>query len=231
MSGTTTIRLDNFATLEAIAPNHAFVTPNTVQSGYYTVDVSQIAKTNVAFRYKVHLDPMNFSGHTPVVIKPAWRPQDNKLGVVLEYGLNPEFTDSSIRISNLVLLASYAGGPAQACQTKPTGTHVKDKSLIYWRIGDMILEPGVLHKVIARLTGMQGSQLQEGIVEARWELSELQGGEPRINISVLETNRRNEADPFADETALRQDDSEQWNSLRGFRKIISGKYEARQSLS
>ena len=54
--GTESIRLENFPILEKVAPNPAFIEPSSDNPGDYTVDLSKITKTSVAFHYQVHLD-------------------------------------------------------------------------------------------------------------------------------------------------------------------------------
>lgn len=228
--GTETIRLENFLALEAIAPNHTFIEEVSKEKpGEYTVHVSHLAKTQVAFRYKVHVDPATAALHAPIIIKPAWRPQGDRLGVVIEYGLNPAFAAGPITLHNFVLIVAYENGKAAGCQTKPTGTHLKDKSLIYWRIGDVTLDSS-LQKVIGRLIGTEGAELKPGLVEARWEYH---GPSYGSGLTVLRLDHSKgkvkEEDPFADETASTPTLTDsQWLEIDGSRKIVSGKYDARQ---
>ena len=52
-SGIESIRLENFPVLEKIATNNTFINQIASRSGEYTVDVSQIAHTSLAFKYQV----------------------------------------------------------------------------------------------------------------------------------------------------------------------------------
>lgn len=229
--GTETIRLNNFPILEAIAPNHAFVKElSNDKREEYMINVSLLSKTMVAFRYKVHVDETNLATHAPLILKPAWKPQGEKLGVVIEYRLNPAFATTSVALHNLVLIATYEGARAAGCQTKPTGTHLKDKFLIYWRLGNVTLD-GTMQKVIGRLIGAEGAEPKPGIIEARWELSSSgHAFGSRLSVSRLDTSwkgkeRMDSPDPFADESAS---SSVNWVEVESLRKIISGKYDAKQ---
>lgn len=221
--GTAIIRLENFSALEAIAPNHSFIAEDSAQPGRYQIDLNQIAKTSVAFRYKLHNDSTVLAKCLPIFVKPAWKPQGDKLGLVVEYGLSSGFSSESIKLSNLMLLVSYQGEQAQSCQTKPAGTHIKDKRLIYWRIGDITLAPNVLYRVIARLSGGEELQPQAGVVEARWELTEASERNTALSISTLEADKVGETDPFADSGSA---SGENWSPMQGFRRMVSGRYEA-----
>lgn len=200
--------------------------------GEYTVNVSLLSKTMVAFRYKVHVDETNLASHAPLLLKPAWRPQGEKLGVVIEYKLNPAFSTSSVTLHNLVLIATYEGAKAAGCQTKPTGTHLKEKSLIYWRLGDVQLD-GTMQKVVGRLIGAEGGEPNPGLIEARWEISSLAGrafgsglGVSRLDCSGKGKEKVDSSDPFADDSVTSS--SGNWVEVESLRKIVSGKYDAKQ---
>lgn len=229
--GTDTIRLSNFQLLEAIAPNHAFANELSADKpGEYTIDLSQLAKPTVAFRYKVHIDTDNLASQAPTIIKPAWRPQDDKLGLVIEYGLNPAFSTTPITLTNFVILASYEGGKAAGCQTKPTGTHLKEKSLIYWRIGDVTLDT-TMQKVIGRLVGAEGAQLKAGTIEVKWEYNSPVGaGGSSLGVSRLDNGRKEEVDPFADDSVAATPSGSSWAEVKSVRKLISGKYDAKHNV-
>jgi F-BAR domain only protein len=231
-TGTETIRLNNFPVLEAIAPNHAFVKElSNDKREEYTVNLSLLSRTTVAFKYRVHIDETNLAAHAPLILKPAWKPQGEMLGVVIEYKLNPAFSTTSVALHNLVLIATYEGARAAGCQTKPTGTHVKDKSLIYWRLGNVTLD-GTMQKVVGRLIGAEGGEPKPGVIEARWEFSNPSGhsfgsglGVSRLDTSGKGKEKMDSSDPFADESAS---SSGNWVEVESLRKIISGKYDAKQ---
>jgi hypothetical protein len=221
--------------LEAIAPYHAFVNETSAEKpGEYIVNLSHIAKTTVAFRYKVHVDEDNLSAYAPIIIKPAWKPTGEKLGVVIEYSLNPEFASAPVTLHNFVLIASYEGAKAAGCQTKPTGTHIKEKSLVYWSLGDVTVD-STPQKVIGRLIGAEGGEPKPGIIEARWEVQSPAGQTfgSGLGVSRLEKTKGKEkeesSDPFADGSVASLPLSDgQWVAVESQRKIVSGKYDAKQ---
>lgn len=168
-------------------------------------------------------------------MKVAWKKQgSDKLGLVLEYSLNPACGAGPITFNNLVLVAIYEGARASACQTKPTGTHLKEKSLVYWRLGDMVLT-NEWHKVICRFVGADGAVPEAGHIEARWEINSSTGSGigSGISLSRLEASKgkeKEEDDPFADETMSPTTVSPTgtWKEIPTHKKFVSGKYEAKQ---
>lgn len=172
-----------------------------------------------------------------MLLRPAWKPQGDKLGLVIEYSLNPSWGTKPVAFTNLVLVATYTGARAAGCQTKPTGTHLKEKSLVYWRLGDVTLDQD-WHKVICRFVGSEGAAAEPGHIDARWEVH---NGEPTqgsgITISQLTVSKGKEKeesnDPFADDSIsgfMSPAGPEKWVELGTSRKFVSGKYEARQVL-
>ncbi|RDL33800.1 Uncharacterized protein BP5553_08168 [Venustampulla echinocandica] len=233
-----TIRINNFPNLEVIGPNRTFIHPvSTDKPDEFTVDLSSInSKTSVAFTYRVHTDESNIHTQGPLFLKPAWKQQGDKLNLVIEYHLNPTSFSTPLTFHNLVLVATYEGARAIGCQTKPTGTHIKEKSLVYWRLGDVTLNPDEPHKVIARFVGMEGAVPTPGHVEARWEIHNAAniGIGSNISLSRLEQVKgkevqKEEDDPFADESvAAAREEAAKWADVEISRKLISGKYEGRQ---
>ncbi|KAH8804700.1 Muniscin C-terminal mu homology domain-containing protein [Xylogone sp. PMI_703] len=234
------IRINDFPALEAIGPNRTFIHPvSPDKPDEFTVDISPSArpKSSVAFTYRVHIDEANIASHVPLLIKPSWKAQGDKLGLVIEYCLNPEMQTNGgeLVFNNLVLMAMYEGARATGCQTKPTGTHLKEKSLVYWRLGDLTLDKE-WHKVICRFIGAEGAELKPGHIEARWEVhgSQTHPLTSGISISRLDAGKGKEkeemVDPFADESAPPADSSEgpKWVEIETAKKYISGKYEGRQ---
>lgn len=218
--------------MEAIAPNRNLVedAPSGVP-GEYNLNPLNFVKTSVAFKYKVHIDETNTTSHIPILLKTAWKPQGDKLGLVIEYSINPAFTShGSLSISNFVLLANYEGGRASSCQTKPSGTHVKEKALVYWRVGDIVLTNS-WQRIVARLTGHESTELKPGHIEAKWEVPDTPGTPlgSGLGISKLEMSKgkEREEDPFADEDASTPDDTNHWVEIHSVSKLVSGKFEAR----
>jgi F-BAR domain only protein len=176
------------------------------------------------------------------MIEPAWKPQGDKLGLLLQYRLNPACTlPKPVTLSNVVFVASYEGGRASGVQTKPSGTHLKDKHIVYWRLGDVTLtEAG--SKIICRVIGEQNAEPLPGQIDVRWEYSsspesgkEILGS--GISISRLAEGKgkekaleEEEEDPFADEsgpTSPPVKDGRTWTDIPLATRLISGKYEAK----
>jgi F-BAR domain only protein len=226
-----TVRINNFPNLEAIGPNRTFIHPvSDEKPDEYTIDVSSITpKSAIAFTYKVHVDDANLVALGPLFLKPAWKPQGDKLALVIEYSLNPLYSSEPVFFNNLVIIATYAGAKAAGCQTKPTGTHLKEKSLVYWRLGDLTLS-NEWHKVICRFIGAPGAVPEPGHIEAKWEVQSAADHllPSRINLSRLEAGKgkevQDEVDPFADDSVSPAGGT--WVAVDSSRKLVAGKYEA-----
>lgn len=193
-------------------------------------------KSAVAFTYRMHIDEGVSPAHFPLLLKPAWKPQGDKLALVIEYSLNPACSSTPVAFNNLVLVAIYQGARATGCQTKPTGTHIKEKSLVYWRLGDLTLT-NEWHKVICRFTGTEGAVPEPGHIEARWEVHDTSGYSmgSGISLSRLEVSKGKEkeesVDPFADESMASPTTATSggnWVEIETSKKFVSGKYEAKQ---
>jgi hypothetical protein len=196
----------------------------------YTIDVSSISpKSAVAFTYKVHIDEGNLMALGPLLLRPAWKPQGDKLALVVEYSLNSIYSSEPVLFHNLVIIATYDGARATGCQTRPTGTHLKEKSLVYWRLGDITLSPE-WHKVICRFVGAPGAVPEPGHVEAKWEVQSAaeQLLPSRIGLSRLEVAKGKESqedvDPFADDSISPAGGN--WVAIDTSKKLVAGKYEA-----
>ncbi|KAL2015748.1 hypothetical protein VTK56DRAFT_4876 [Thermocarpiscus australiensis] len=164
-----TIRLNNFSRLESIGPNRVFVA-STASPDEFSIDVSHLATTTPAFTYRLHADSETaLAPHCPVVIHPVWKPQADKLGLLLQYRLNPSCAlPRPVTLSNVVFVAAYEGARASGVQTKPSGTHLKDKHLVYWRLGDLTLTEDWA-KIVCRVIGEQNAEPRPGHVEVRWD--------------------------------------------------------------
>ncbi|KAL7928286.1 Muniscin C-terminal mu homology domain-containing protein [Trichoderma chlorosporum] len=233
-----TIRINNFANLERIGPNRIFVhNASPDQPDQFALDVSHISKTATAFSYRVFSDESEASSlgrNAPLLINPAWKPQGDKLGLLLQYQLNPECKwTAPVTLHNVVFVVSY-DGRATGAQTKPSGTHLKDKHLVYWRLGDVTLTEAT-QKIVCRIVGAEGVEPQPGHVEARWEYA-VSGEEvvgSGISISRLEavpSKDAVESDPFADENPASSNLSlveQTWVDVPVTRKLVSGKYEGK----
>ncbi|KAM0719037.1 hypothetical protein Q7P37_004942 [Cladosporium fusiforme] len=227
--GTETIRLDNFASLEKIAPNPAFITATANKEGEYSLNLGGIAKTQIAFKYQTA-----GSHHAPLLVSLATKIEPAQTSIIASYSLNPSFPmpagRETITLSNVVIALSLEGAKASSCLSRPVGTFSREKNLIFWPLGDVTLTVGAQPtKLLARFT--TDSEAKSGAVESRWELSGAQNVEglgSGVNVSVKGENgagaagAAEAADPFADEEA-----SASWREARGERKLVSGHYVAK----
>jgi F-BAR domain only protein len=170
------------------------------------------------------------------------------LGLLLQYRLNPASTlPQPVTLSNVVFVATYEGARASGVQTKPSGTHLKDKHVVYWRLGDVTLTDNWA-KIICRVIGEQNAEPLPGHIEVRWDYVphtltpglEIGSG---ISVSRLVDSKGKEAakeasdgdaddeeDPFADDKGPLSPafkDSRTWVDLPLARRLVSGKYEAK----
>ena len=231
-----TIRINNFPNLEKIGPNRIFVQNSTPDHpDQYSLDISHLAKMATAFSYRVFApesDPLSLGHQAPLLLNPAWKPQGDKLGLLIQYQLNPSSPfRSPVTLNNVVFVATYEGR-ATGAQTKPSGTHLKDRHLVYWRLGDLTLTPEP-QKIVCRIVGAEGVEPKAGHVEARWEYTVPDGdvAGSGISISRLEESKGKgkeivEDDPFADEGAAATP-TETWVNVPLARKLVSGKYEGK----
>lgn len=230
-----TIRINNFARLEKIGPNRIFVQNASIEHpDQYALELSHIPKTSTAFSYRVFSDesnPLALSGFVPLLLKPAWKPQGDKLGLLLQYQLNPSCTlPTPVTLHNVVFVATY-DGKATGAQTKPSGTHLKDKHLVYWRLGDVTLTSET-QKIVCRVLGVEGSEPAPGHIEARWEYATAGEVATASGISVSRQvadkgkGREVASDPFADADTS-AGDGMAWAEVPLTRKLVSGKYEGK----
>ncbi|KAH6632331.1 Muniscin C-terminal mu homology domain-containing protein [Chaetomium tenue] len=242
-----TIRLNKFPLLESIGPNRVFVT-NTTAPDEFSIDLSHINTTTSAFTYRVHADSDTaLVSQCPIAIHPVWKPQADKLGLLLQYRLNPSCAfPRPLTLSNVVFVATYEGARASGVQTKPSGTHLKDKHIVYWRLGDVTLTDDWA-KIICRVIGEQNAEPMPGKVEVRWEWappansgSDADAGSG-ISVARLlpEGKGKGKAvevedeDPFADVSsppASPDPTAEQgraWAEVPVVRRLVGGKYESK----
>ncbi|KAK6211855.1 Suppressor of Profilin deletion [Pestalotiopsis sp. IQ-011] len=229
------IRVNNFPALEVIGPNRIFVANHTPEHpDQFSLDLSHLrpSQATVGFSYRLHVDSASPPiDHVPFLLKPAWKPQGDKLGLLLQYKINPAFNlGGSITVRNLVFLATY-DGKASGAQTKPSGTHLKDKHLVYWRLGDVTLDASQdWQKIVCRIIGEAGVEPKPSMVEARWEFTPESHAVDEISISKLEESKGKEIeisddDPFADTGASDGGDGN-WVNVPAVRRLVAGKYEA-----
>ncbi|RKF53086.1 Cytoskeletal protein syp1 [Golovinomyces cichoracearum] len=249
-----TVKIRNASDLEMLAPNRNFIRPfSTTIADQFTIDLSLISrKFLVGFTYRLRTSDVSQT-IAPLLIKSAWKNQAGKLGLVLEYRLNPAFSPSPLCFSNLVLIAHYTGTCASSCQTKPIGTHLKEKLLVYWQLGDVTLD-GSPRKAIARFSGTEANVPQPGYIKARWQLTDVEKlslpryssgiGIQQLGDMITEDSSRSHddgTDPFADaptpklvasSTPSKKADAEvslenefnNWKEVVTVKKLVSGEY-------
>jgi F-BAR domain only protein len=236
------IRINNFASLDAIGPNHAFVHGVADRPGEYTLDPAHIHPSGpypskapaVGFAYKVHTadeSGKELLPQLPLLLKVDYAKQGDRLGIKIAYSLNPEFAgldakDGKLALSGVTIGAYYGGARSASAQTKPPGTHIRDRQVVMWRLGDVSLAKGEWHKIICRVgPPTEAGELAAGRVEARWEYQvpaaklaasgDGDDGAAGLSISRLvegkgkgkakADDKEEVADPFADETPKAED--------------------------
>ncbi|QSZ32769.1 hypothetical protein DSL72_002348 [Monilinia vaccinii-corymbosi] len=202
-SGTETIRINNFSALEALGPNRTFVHPvSTEKPDEFTVDLASIShKISAAFTYRVRVEDQDMGPYSPLLLKSAWKRIGDKLGLIIEYGLNPAFSSDATTFHNLVIIGKYATSGTINCKSRPAGTHYRDRSSIVWPLGDVTLSHE-FQKVTALFSSPEGTTqvINPDHVEGRWEVHSPTFGSG-ISISRLEAPKSaEESDPFADES-------------------------------
>ena len=227
---TEVIRLENFPVLEKVAPNPSFIEQVPSKSGEYTVDLSQIGRTSLAFKYQVHLDESSLATHAPVILTPVWKVEPTQTSVILHYSFNPAFASAQRKVSlqNVTVIISIEKAKASTCLSKPMGNFSKEKNLIYWKLGDITIDGYAEgpQKLLARFT--TDSEAKAGNVEARWEIS----GEHAVGLgSGLGVSQKGVAeegpDPFADDGTLGGGVGiGVYKEVAVVRKVVSGKYVA-----
>ncbi len=225
------IRLENFPVLEKVAPNPNFITQIPSKAGEYSINISLIPRTTVAFKYQVHVDEGNLAAHAPMVLTPTWKVESAQTSVMLNYAFNPAFaspTGRSVLLKNVVILITLENSKASACQSRPVGTFSKEKSMIYWKVGDITLDgyAEAPHKLLARFS--TESEAKPGNVEVRWEISgdSAAGLGSGLGLSqVAAAKEEGGSDPFADEGTMTTP-AGAWKEVPLLRKVVSGKYIA-----
>ncbi|EGP86499.1 uncharacterized protein MYCGRDRAFT_73187 [Zymoseptoria tritici IPO323] len=223
-----TIRLDQFSRLEKVAPNPAFISQNLDKEGEYTVNLGNIAKTQIAFKYQLRHDDANT--HAPLLLVPAYKIEPTQASVIVSYSLNPAFAlqgRESLTLSNVLIALTLEGAKGSSCLSRPTGTFVRDKNVIYWQLGEVTLTAGAApEKLLARFA--TDSEAKGGSIEARWEISgeNARGLGSPLGVSQLAGAGDSSADPFADEDAV-GGAATGWSGVPAVRKLINGNYVAK----
>jgi hypothetical protein len=232
-----TIRFENFATLEKVAPNPQFIDALPDKEGTYSVSVTSLSKTTIAFKYQVHLDESTFASHAPVLLAPAWKVEPTQTFVRLAYSLNPEFAKrlpegtTSITLSNVIVIVHLdpEGASVLRCQAAGGGLFAREKHLVYWRLNEVTLSRDAPAQLLRAKFFTEG-EAKPGSAEARWEITgdQLASLGTVIGISRMETaSSENEtADPFADEDAAPSSPAVAWKEVKTVRRLRSGSYVA-----
>ena len=248
-SGSTeTIRFNNFSSLEKVAPNPHFIDPVHDKDGTYSVNLSRIHKTSVAFKYQVNLGDSSetAASHAPLRLVPAWKLESTQAFLLLHYSLNPAFAanlpaedgpSAAVQLSNVILIAHLdpAGGRALRCNASGGGVYARERSLVYWRLGDVSL-PRDGSPLSLRARFATDAEARPGLAEARWEVSYEQFGgaaaaSAGVGLSRLEpgggpASAGEAVDPFADEGSAVTTPTATWSDVKAVRKLRSGTYAA-----
>ena len=228
-SSSANIRLENFPVLEKVAPNPSFIKQMPIRSGEYSVSLSQIPRPSLAFKYQVHLEDNNLAAHAPVSITANWKLESTQASVILTYAFNPAFVSPakrSVSLKKVIVSIPIENAKALSCQSKPLGIFAKERSLVYWKLGDMTLDgyAEAPQKLLARFT--TNSEAKPGSVEMRWEMSGEGASGLGSGLSLSQSSSSKEeggSDPFADEsTSVGALGS--WKEVPVTRKMISGRY-------
>ena len=153
--------------------------------------------------------------------------------MILTYAFNPAFVSPakrSVSLKNVTVAVAVENAKALSCQSKPVGIFAKEKSLIYWKLGDITLDgyAEMPQKLLARFT--TEGEAKSGSVEVRWEINgdEAAGLGSGLGLSTLSSAKEDGgSDPFADESGDRSTSAPAtWQEVPITRRIISGKYIA-----
>lgn len=240
------VRLNNFHVLEKVAANPHFVTEQKGteltedKRGEYNVTLPSITRASpmVAFKYQVHIDPLNSSAYCPVIFKPVWNIEEFQASVIVFYSVNPSFTSSvgSIIVKNLVLTVNLDTSPEEnrevahatnAVMAPNQGAAFRRKqSAVVWKIPELEIKAGVDGKFLVRFSA-SSSWPRQGKVEAKFEARTADVGS-RLGISVASENTEKTSDPFADDDSPTRSSESQssatWNEVPTAHKLVTGKY-------
>ncbi|TKA83686.1 hypothetical protein B0A55_00264 [Friedmanniomyces simplex] len=222
-SGPENIRLEQFSSLEKVAPNPAFITQTSGREGEYTLNPANLSKTQVAFKYQIRAH--DAGSQAPMLISPAFKIEPNQASIIVSYSLNNAFNlhgRESLTLSNVMLALTLEGAKATGCQSRPVGTFSRERNLIFWPLGEITIKAGAApEKLLARFA--TESEASGGSVEARWEITgeNVQGLGSGVGISVqgqTGSGGGDSADPFADEDAA-GGLTAVWKGVQGVKKL------------
>lgn len=240
------VRLNNFHVLEKVAANPHFVTEQKGteltedKRGEYNVTLPSITRASpmVAFKYQVHIGPLNSSAYCPVIFKPVWNIEEFQASVIVFYSMNPSFTSSmgSIIVKNLVLTVNLDTSPEEnrevahatnAVMAPNQGAAFRRKqSAVVWKIPELEIKAGGDGKFLVRFS-TSSSWPRQGKVEAKFEARTADVGS-RLGISAASENAEKASDPFADDDSPTRSSESQssvtWNEVPTAHKLVTGKY-------
>ena len=223
------VRLDNFAVLHKVAPNPQFVVSVPERTGEYHLDLQAIPRSQVGFKYQVHLEENALGSHSPLLLSPVWKIEPHQASVIVNYKFNPALIANveKIMLSNVVIVLHIENAKAISCMSKPVGTFSKERSQIYWRLGEVVIEKNAAEqRVLARF--VTDGEAKAGTVEARWEVNPDQasglGSDLGLSIKADSSGKRDTTpDPFSDELPM-TDIVASYKPVAVVRKLVSGKY-------
>ncbi|KAF2174260.1 hypothetical protein M409DRAFT_16524 [Zasmidium cellare ATCC 36951] len=224
------IRLEHFSTLEKVAPNPAFINQSPEQEGEYTVNLANLSRTQVAFKYQLRGE-QSPNTHLPLLLTPAYKIEPTQASVIISYSLRPDFVipngQDSVTFHNVMIALTLEGARASGCQSKPVGTFAREKNLVYWQLGDVTLSTGAApEKLLARFA--TDGEAKGGSIEARWEISGEHAAGLGSALSVSQSAAGEGADPFADEEGAGAGGANtNWKMVPLVKKIASGSYVAK----
>ena len=231
-SGSEVVRLENFQVLEKVAPNPTFITQKPSTSGEYSVNLIHTSRPTVAFKYQVHLDDSGLAAHAPISLTPTWKIEPPQASVILSYAFNPSFlspSKRSVSLRNVMIFIGIEGVKPASCQSKPAGIFSKEKSLIYWKLGDTTLNgyAEAPQKLLARFS--TDGEAKPGSVDVRWEITGEEAVGLGSGLSISQSGGLGKEDgggndPFADESTTATSSSGIWKEVPSTKRIISGRY-------
>ena len=220
------IRLEKFSSLDKVAPNPGFIQHTSDSEGEYSVNLANITKTQVAFKYQLRAEDAN--AQAPLLITPAVKIEPTQISVIVGYSLNPDFDmrgSQSITLSNVMLGLTLEGAKAISCLSRPVGTFSREKNLIFWQLNDITLvSEAQAGKLLARFA--TDVEAKGASAEMRWEISGDNIKEFGSGLSVSMVSHSEGADPFADEEGT-SGLAAAWKPVPAVKKLASGNYIAR----
>ncbi|BFZ63262.1 hypothetical protein YB2330_004383 [Saitoella coloradoensis] len=227
-----TINLDQFQTLEKVAPNPAFMEDIADKPGEYHVALTPIqSRATIALKYQAHVDEANMSTFLPIIVTPMWKHQEGQSLLIVTYKANPTFRrmGNAVRVQDLVLFAGVEGVQASSCDCKPPiAAFSTERQLAAMKVGDVTLEHGQEEKILVRFV-TKGVATGSKPVEARWKM---QAEESVTGLDVKLVGARassdEDRDPFADDgsATMNGNVAAELLDVQTVRMLQSGKYVA-----